>query len=65
MATASEVFNSYAFLISLILLALFLLAFNATMKVKQVDVKGFLMLCFFILIFGIILILFFPKLFQV
>ena len=65
MATISEVFNSYAFLISLILLALFLLAFNATMKVKQVDVKGFLALCFFILIFGIILILFFPKLFQV
>lgn len=64
----AEVFNSYVFLISLILLVLFLLAFNATIKVKNVDsddIERFFVFCFFILIFGIILILLFPKIFQV
>ena len=63
-----EVFNSYVFLISLILLVLFLLAFNSTIKIKNVDsdnIEGFFVFCFFILIFGIILILLFPKIFQV
>ncbi len=60
----AEVFNNYVFLIILILLVLFLLAFNATTKVKNVDVERFFILCFFILILGIILIFLFPKIFQ-
>lgn len=64
MATISEVFNSYAFLISLILLPLFLLVFNATIKIKNASIERFSVLCFLILILGIILILLFPKLFQ-